>query len=120
MTNHWKIYPLVFGWITAPKSFITSGLDANILIKGPYLGFYLTDGKHKVLVDNGINGKYIVNGKAWAGMPAEGGEKNVIAELARVGVTCEDIQYVLYTHLHNDHVGNCHQFPNALHVFQND
>jgi len=114
----WKIYPLVLGWIDVPKSMITTGLDADINIVIPYLGFYVTDGKHRVLVDNGINAKYIVNGKAWAGRPASGGEKDVLSELARLGVQPTDIDYVLYTHLHNDHVGNCHLFPTAVHVFQ--
>lgn len=116
----WKIYPLMFGWLKGAKSLLTTGLDENIELTIPYLGFYLTDGKHKVLVDNGINSKYIVDGKAWAGRPASGGEEDVIRELKRVGVTCDEIEYVLYTHLHNDHAGNCHLFTKALHVFQND
>ena len=118
--NNWKIYPLLLGWIDGPQSMLTTDLDADIQMRLPYLGFYLTDGKRKVLIDNGINAKYIVNGKAWAGCPADGGERDVIKELKRVNVTCDEIEYVLYTHLHNDHVGNCHLFPKALHVFQND
>lgn len=117
--SNWKIYPLVFGWIDCPKNMITTGLDADINIVIPYLGFYLTDGKYKVLVDNGINKKYIVDGKAWAGRPASGGEEDVVKELKRISVEPSEIQYVIYTHLHNDHVGNCHLFPDAFHVFQN-
>lgn len=115
----WKIYPMTFGWIECPKNMLTTGLDENIIIKIPYLGYYLTDGSHKVLVDNGINEKYIVDGKAWAGRPAEGGEKFVVSEFERIGVKLSDIDTVIYTHLHNDHVGNCHLFPYATHVFQN-
>jgi glyoxylase-like metal-dependent hydrolase (beta-lactamase superfamily II) len=32
----------------------------------------------------------------------------------------EDIDVVIYTHLHNDHAGNCHLFPGAKHLFQRD
>lgn len=32
----------------------------------------------------------------------------------------EEIEAVLYTHLHNDHAGNAHLFPQALHVFHYD
>lgn len=116
----WKIYPLVFGWIEAPKNLLTVGLDANILIKIPYLGYYLTDGIHNILVDNGINSKYIVNGKAWAGMSAGGGEEYILNEFKRINVNLSDIDTVIYTHLHNDHVGNCHLFPKARHVFQHE
>lgn len=110
---------MIFGWIECPKNMLTTGIDENILIKIPYLGYYLTDGIHKVLVDNGINEKYIVDGKAWAGRPAEGGEDYVLNEFERIGVEISEIEIVIYTHLHNDHVGNCHLFPNAIHVFQN-
>lgn len=116
----WKIMPLTFGWIECPKNMLTTGLDAELIVKIPYLGYYLTDGRHKVLVDNGINSKYIVDGKAWAGRPAQGGERYVLDELKRIGVSPEAIDTVLYTHLHNDHVGNCHLFPGAKHVFQLD
>jgi glyoxylase-like metal-dependent hydrolase (beta-lactamase superfamily II) len=115
---NWTIYPLTLGWIEAPKSFLTTGLDADIVIRVPYLGYYLTNGDHKILIDNGINSKYIVNGKAWAGLPACGGEEYVINELNRLKINPEDIEIVIYTHLHNDHVGNCHLFTNAKHVFQ--
>lgn len=117
--NHWKIYPLMLGWIDGPKSMLTTGLDADKVLRIPYLGFYLTDGHKKVLIDNGINAKYIVNGRAWANLPASGGEQDLIKELQRLNVRCEEIDVIFYTHLHNDHVGNCHLFPQALHVFQN-
>ena len=32
----------------------------------------------------------------------------------------EDIKTVIYTHLHNDHAGNCAMFPKAIHVYQRD
>ena len=114
----WKIYPLVLGWIDCPKNMITTGLDENIIIKLPYLGYYLTNGKNKVLVDNGINEKYIVDGKAWAGRPAAGGESFVLKVLEKLNISADEIERVIYTHLHNDHAGNCHLFPNAVHVFQ--
>lgn len=113
-----EIYTLNYGSIECPKNMLTVGLDADIIIDFPYLGYYLTDGKSKILVDTGINSKYIVDGKAWAGRPAKGGEDFILRELERVGVKKEEIDTVIYTHLHNDHAGNSHLFPNAVHVFQ--
>ncbi len=114
----WTITPLVYGTIEVRKDQLTIGLDVGVPLAVPYMGFYLTDGQTRVLVDSGINAKYIVDGKAWAGSPATGGEHLVLESLERIGVDSEDIQCVIYTHLHNDHAGNCHLFPRARHVFQ--
>jgi glyoxylase-like metal-dependent hydrolase (beta-lactamase superfamily II) len=72
------------------------------------------------LVDCGINDKFIVNGKAWGGFPAEAGRSYVEKALQKNGVTPGQIEMVIYTHLHNDHAGNCDLFPKAKHVFQKD
>ena len=116
--SNWTIRPLVYGTIEVRKEQLTTGLDVGVPLTVPYMGFYLTDGKHKVLCDNGINGKYIVNGKAWAGSPAAGSEEWVLRSLLEIGVEAAEIETVIYTHLHNDHAGNCHLFPGARHVFQ--
>lgn len=116
----WKIIPMFFGWIEGPKSLLTQGLDLDLVFKIPYLGYYLTNGKTNVLVDNGINSKYIVNGRAWAGLPAEGGEKWLKEAFDKIPVNYSEIDYVIYTHLHNDHAGNSHLFPDAIHVFQDE
>ena len=116
--SHWTIRPLVFGVVEVPKEALTTGLDVGVPLPNPYMGFYLTDGKHRILCDTGINAKFIVNGKAWAGCPAKGGEEWVLKALNEIGIEPDDIDLVVYTHLHNDHVGNCHLFTKAVHVFQ--
>ena len=115
---NWQIKSLVYGTIDLTKDQLMTGLDVGLPLPVPYLGFYLTDGNHRVLCDTGINGKYIVDGKAWAGKPAQGGEDWVLRALDEIDVAPEDIELVIYTHLHNDHAGNCHLFPNAIHIFQ--
>ena len=42
----------------------------------------------------------------------------MLRSLEKNGVTPDQIEMVIYTHLHNDHVGNCDLFPRATHVFQ--
>jgi Zn-dependent hydrolases, including glyoxylases len=115
--SKWKIYSLYYGEITCPKEVATVGLDAGLKVTIPYMGYLLDNGSRKILVDAGIHERFIVNGKAW-GMPAKGGSQYVKDSLEKVGVKPDDIEMVLYTHLHNDHAGNCHLFKNALHVFQ--
>ncbi len=86
------------------------------------LSCYLIDHpKGRVLVDTGIPDE-------WAEFPAgvaRGGGKfmfestdPLLPQLSRLGLAPEDIQFVVYTHLHNDHTGNLAKFPGARPVLQ--
>jgi len=60
----WDIRVLYYGEIAIPKALATPGLDPDILLHSPYLGFLLQSGSHHVLVDTGISDNAIVDGKA--------------------------------------------------------
>ena len=94
---NWKIYPLMVGYV------VRRGAESRIPV------FYLTDGEHKVLVDTGG-----VKADGVAMMPYyQGPGENVEDKLASIGVSVTDIDTVIVTHLHWDHMSNCHLFPNA-------
>ena len=116
--NAWRIRVLNFGNMMFLKDTITPGLDTGVKIAIPFSAFLLDNGSKKILVDLGINEKYIVDGKGWGGLPAEGGSKYVLEALSKVGLTPSDIGTIVYTHLHNDHAGCCHLFKDAVHIFQ--
>jgi len=119
----WNIKVLFYGRSTAPAQQVLSSLGNRSPGEDftlPYLGFLLQLDNRNVLVDCGINDKFIVDGKAWGGFPAEGGRSYVEQALQKNGVTPEQIEMVIYTHLHNDHAGNCDLFPRAKHIFQKD
>lgn len=116
----WKIYSLYYGEIHGTKEMVTLGLDVGLKVPVPYLGFLVDNGEKKILVDTGINERFIVDGKAWGALPAKGGTNYVSDALEKIGVKPDDIEMVLYTHLHNDHSGASHLFKNSLHVFQDD
>ena len=124
----WDIKVMLLGKITMPFStyitvhyaFGAPRITENFDISGAYLGFLLISGDRKIVVDNGISAKFIVDGKAWAGLPAEGGETHLRKALSNYGVKPDQVQTVLYTHLHNDHAGNCGVFKDATHIFQKD
>jgi len=44
-------------------------------------------------------------------------EQKIANQLAKFGYTCNDIKVILHTHLHIDHAGNDHLFPNAKIIF---
>jgi N-acyl homoserine lactone hydrolase len=47
-------------------------------------------------------------------------EHAVDAQLERLGIKPKEVPYVLYSHLHLDHVGGMSYFPDAIHVVQRD
>ncbi|NPU85944.1 MAG: N-acyl homoserine lactonase family protein [Syntrophaceae bacterium] len=121
----WTIKVLYFGSIKARLSMMwPAGMpplgDMDIDLEGPYLGFLLQSGGRNILVDTGINDGFIVDGKAWGALPAEGGAVLVQKGLEKENLTPKDIDTVILTHLHNDHAGNCHLFPDARFIFQKD
>jgi len=118
----WKINVLYYGKITGTKDILTPGFDADVISPFPYLGFLLQDGKRNILVDTGIADDFIVNGKAWAGLPAEGGKAFVEKALSDNGLSPADIETIIFTHLHNDHASNMSLFEgsNPTLIFQKD
>jgi glyoxylase-like metal-dependent hydrolase (beta-lactamase superfamily II) len=115
----WNIEVLFYGRATAPGQMVLAGLGEGELTC-PYLGFLLRYGSRYILVDCGINDRFIIDGKAWGGILAEGGRSYVEQALQKKAVALDQIEMVIYTHLHNDHAGNCDLFPKAKHVFQKD
>jgi hypothetical protein len=65
---------------------VTVGVDIGLKVKLPYLGFLITNGDKNILFDDGINSKFIVVGKAWAGSPAKAGEAFALEALKNVGL----------------------------------
>lgn len=120
MTTHWKLKALFCGKISVPKSAVTPGMDPDIVFDAPYLAFLLMGAGRTILVDTGISEKFIVDGKAWGGLPAEGGGDYLLDSLSQAGVEPEAIDTVIFTHLHNDHAGNNTLFGNARFIFQKD
>jgi len=120
----WEIKVLYFGKISANLSYIwppmNPPLEKDVSMGAPYMGFLLKSKDRVILVDTGINEKFIVDGKAWGALPAEGGSSLVKEALKKEGLTPKDIETVILTHLHNDHAGNCHLFTNARLIFQRD
>ncbi|NAS22358.1 MBL fold metallo-hydrolase [Herbidospora sp. NEAU-GS84] len=79
--------------------------------------FLLRTGAHTILVDTGV-GDLTGPAAGWAPIPGR-----LLQELDAVGVAPADVDTVILTHLHSDHVSGCVAegvpvFPNARHVIQ--
>ena len=108
--KQWTIKSLYLGYTECRNGEVEMGAI-------PFLGFYLTDGPHKVLCDNGARTGYFKDDKSVFGFPARGDEAHLIKALDGIGVSPDEIDIVIYTHFHWDHAGNSHLFPDATHVF---
>ncbi len=122
--NTWSIKVLYLGKGTLNLSSIWPAgmppLPNDYLMSFPYLGFLLQSKGRNILIDTGISEKFIVNGKAWGGFPAEGGRAYLEKALADAGIDAKQVDTIVYTHLHNDHAANCKLFENARIIFQRD
>lgn len=114
----WKISSLFYGELECPKDAYTVGIDVGVNMVFPYIGFLLEGGNTKILVDTGICERYIKGGRSWGGYKARGGADYVLEALKKVSLKPEDIDIVIYTHLHHDHAGSAHLFAKSLHIFQ--
>ena len=95
--NNWKITCLHYGTLSCYKSLFDGGLDQT---RYPfvYSGYLLQKDGRNILVDTGVHQDNIVDGKAWADSPAEGGNQFVLDALKGEGLTPDDIEIVMYTH----------------------
>ena len=116
----WKVTVLSCGTHMNYKGALSSGYDQDLFIKLPYLAYLLQDGHTNVLIDNGINERYIRDGKAWGGIPCWAGSADLLRSLDKVGLKPDDIDLLLYTHLHNDHAGNANLFPKTRSIAQRE
>jgi N-acyl homoserine lactone hydrolase len=87
----------------------------------PYPGYLIqTDDGKNILVDTGfppeMTGAYKQPGNEQ--MPKVDDEDYVLNRLAALGLTPEDIDILIATHLDGDHAGNTDRFPNAEIVIQ--
>jgi glyoxylase-like metal-dependent hydrolase (beta-lactamase superfamily II) len=81
--------------------------------------------EHNILIDPGQGNKFTEKQKKIFGISYE---PSLEQSLAEIGLTCDDIDVVVATHLHFDHVGACTKFDesgnivptlkNAIHYFQ--
>lgn len=109
----WKITPLCLGYITRPKKNFFEDYTGTEIEPFPVNSFYLTDGVHKVVIDNGGCSPEVEGmPRGVAGKPYSRTENQVIDKaLANIGVDINDIEAILFTHLHWDHAFNTHLFP---------
>ena len=118
-----RLYGFSSGALTIGKGALLNFGPMEPSITVP-VGFYVVKHpKGNILFDTGNNDKLITDpnwwGKANAAMkPAMTPDVAIDVQLKKIGLTPDDIAYVVPSHLHLDHGGNVGKFPNSTIVVQ--
>jgi glyoxylase-like metal-dependent hydrolase (beta-lactamase superfamily II) len=101
---------------------MSQGGDADCEIPVPW--FLLTHPKGNVVIDGGLAAEGLADPRGYWGdvidsyQPVMTEEQGCVAQLAKLGISGEDIRFVVLSHLHSDHSGAIGRFPNATHIAQ--
>lgn len=118
-----RLYAFSSGALTLGKGLLVNLAPMDPPVTVPVGFFLVRHPKGNVLFDTGNNDK-LINDRNWwnkaqqAMMPAMTPEVAIDAQLKKVGLTPDDIAYVVVSHLHLDHGGNVGKFPNSTIVVQ--
>lgn len=118
-----KLYAFSSGALTIGKGILQNlgPLDPPVVIP---VGFYvIKHPKGNVLFDTGNNDRIITDPSYWGASfdalkPVNTPDVAIDTQLQKIGLTPDDIKYVVASHLHLDHGGNVGKFPNSTIVVQ--
>jgi glyoxylase-like metal-dependent hydrolase (beta-lactamase superfamily II) len=113
---NYTVKPLVLGIIKGDKSGFTYMVSPGQPVKLEIVAFLIEGAPKKILVDTGSYTELMKN--YW---PGEGVDFQTLEEaLEKEGMTANDIDIVIQTHLHHDHCGYNYMFKNAEFLVQEE
>jgi N-acyl homoserine lactone hydrolase len=120
-----KLYAFSSGALTIGKGVLQNFGPMEPPIQIPVGFFVIQHPKGNVLFDTGNNDKIITNPGYWgkwidALKPVRTPDVAIDVQLQKIGLTPDDIKYVVVSHMHLDHGGNIAKFPNATLIIQED
>ena len=109
---HYTIRQIQTGWQFLDKGLYgTYGKGYGEIIEHPVFTFLIEGGGRKILVDTGMSDtehseKYHHDGRQDRGQA-------IHEQLEALGIGCDEIEIIIFTHLHWDHCYNLDKFPKA-------
>jgi len=110
-----RVYLLDNGTLAMDRSFFSWNHGHGEEIRFPVYAIYVDHPKAKILIDTGFD-KAWVERKLPFEKPMQTPDQTVEAQLRKLGVTPNEIDYVVNSHLHFDHCSGNRLFPNATFV----
>lgn len=120
-----RLYAFSSGALTIGRGILQNLAPVDPPIQIPVGFFVVRHPRGNVLFDTGNNDKLITDPNYWAeGLrslkPAMTPEVAIDVQLKKIGLSPDDIRYVVVSHLHLDHGGNVGRFPKSTLVVQRD
>jgi len=115
MTNC-VIRPIPLIEMEIDKSMLTYRLGFGESFKQVVYAWYIEGPKEKIIVDTGISAEYLIEKR---GFPAKN-IQSIESGLNSLGLSPTDIDLVILTHLHSDHVAEGCKFTKAKFIVQKD
>ncbi len=107
-----KVYLLDLGSLVIDRSDVLWHIDVGTPVRFPVYGVYVDHPEGKFLFDTGYDLDH-VNKVLPFELPEQTPEQTLPAQLAKCGTTPEEIDYVINSHFHFDHVGGNKYLTNA-------
>ena len=113
--TQYEIVPLVLSNIEVEKSKMTYLANFGVKMLLPTVSFYLKGGDKNIRVDTGASARTMLRYE-----PNQAANDVISFEeaLAGQGLRPEDIDIIIHTHLHHDHIGNTALCPRARAIVQ--
>jgi len=112
----YTIQPLLLSEVPTNESMMTYFLFYDRTIINPMVAWYVNANGVNILIDTGIN---VEDHKKIANIPMEDIQKFDDA-LASVGITADDVDLIIATHLHYDHIAYANRCKRAKVLVQED
>jgi N-acyl homoserine lactone hydrolase len=117
-----RLYRLDCGHSKAnDESVWTPGENIGKTIEFSSTCYLIRHGSDTLLWDTGVPDDTVNNPAGWSTLPKliiYHLDRTIASQLAEIGLKPEDVDYVLVSHTHGDHIGNVKLFPDATVVMQ--
>ena len=113
--KNYTLIPIVISKIKVDLGIMTYRMNYGIKQWIPVISWYIKGAEKNLLIDSGISA---IDGKKYTDSPIEDIIDFEDGLKKKANLCAEDIDYVIQTHLHFDHVGNTHKCKNAKIIVQ--
>jgi glyoxylase-like metal-dependent hydrolase (beta-lactamase superfamily II) len=116
----WRANVVDCGYHITPKKILVEGSNPDMRLALPYQAFLLSNDNTNILIDNGMNECSNKYGDMVDDVEFFSTSEQFLKGLKKHGLLPEDIDTVIYTHMHSDHAGNAKYFSRTRTIIQRD